>query len=442
MGIFKAYDIRGVYGEDLNDEIAERLAKAYTTYMNADEVIVGNDSRMSSPALTSAVIAGVTGAGADVYSLGIVPGPLVSFQIAQEKKNAGIYVTASHNPPEYNGFKLMKGIISLDPDELLGIKKIMDGKHFKIGNGEVYHRDMINAYQDYVAAKFRLRGGLKIVMDSANGTCGLVAPGLFKKMDCYVTELYSQPNGKFPNHYPDPTRAENLTDIKRMVVQNASDFGVAYDGDGDRVVFIDEKGRDLSGDDALMLFARQILEKKKGKIIMTVGCSRAVEEDVKAHGGTPIINRVGHSFIKKRLFEEDALMAGELSGHFFFKDDYFGYDDAIYASMRMAQIMRETGKKLSELVAELPHYCTSAEERLPYPDEKKFRAVEGLKREFSDEKLITLDGVRIEFKNGWALVRASNTEPVLSLRFEGNAEKDMDEIRKRVYTALQKLGVA
>jgi len=439
MSIFRAYDIRGVYGEDLTDDISEKVGKAYVTLMNVDEAVVGNDCRLSSPALTKSLIKGVNEAGADVYYVGMVPGPLVQFYLAVNKKKGGAYVTASHNPPEYNGFKLLNGVFSLTSEEIQQIKKITEGKNYRIGTGGVYRREVEGEYKEFIQNNIKVER-LKVVIDSANGTCGQIAPDLFKSLGCYVTELYSEPDGQFPNHYPDPTRAENLVEIKRRVIQEEADMGVAFDGDGDRVVFIDDKGKDMHGDQALILFARQILEKTKGKIIYTLNCSRAVEDDVKAHGGIPIINKIGHSYVKKGLFENDALFAGEMSGHFFFRDAYFGFDDGIYAALRMAEIIYNSGKKLSELIADIPKYYSSPEERYACPDDKKFAVVDKVKQEFSDHKLTTIDGVRIEFDKGWAMVRASNTEPALSLRFEAETEQDRDRIRETVLAALKKLG--
>ncbi len=440
MSIFRAYDIRGIYNEDLTDEIAYKIGKAYITLMNEDEAVVGDDSRLSSPFLSKAVISGMNDAGADVYNIDTVPSPLLQFYLAMNKKRAGIYVTASHNPPEYNGFKLMDGIQSLMPKEIMKIEKMTEGKNFREGNGLIYRRDVIGQYKEFMQTKVDI-ARMKVIMDCANGTCGLIAPDVFKTLGCYVTELYAEPNGRFPNHFPDPTKAENLVEVKREVVEEGANLGIAFDGDGDRVVFINEKGFEVRSDQALMLFARKILEKTKGKIVYTINCSRAVEEDIKAHGGTPIVNQVGHSFVKKRLADEDAVFGGEMSGHFFFRDDYFGYDDAIYAAMRMAEIIHDSGKRLSELVAELPKYYAGPEERKACPDDKKFLVVDRLKAEFSNHKLITIDGVRIEFEHGWALVRASNTEPALSLRFEADTEQDMHKIRDEVFASLRRMGI-
>jgi phosphomannomutase/phosphoglucomutase len=407
--------------------------------MNVDEVIVGRDCRNSSPILAQSLIEGISSAGADVYNVGMVPGPLVEFYLAINKKNGGVYVTASHNPPEYNGFKVMNGLQSLSPEEIQTLKKIIDGKNYRVGTGAVYRREIIDKYVEFVEKGIEAER-LKIVIDSANGTCGLVAPRIFNDLGCYVTSLYAEPNGSFPNHYPDPTRAENLVEIKRRVIEEQAHLGIAFDGDGDRVVFIDDQGRALNGDETLMLFARQILEKTKGKILYTINCSRAVEEDIKAHGGTPVVSKIGHSFIKKKLAEEDGLLAGEMSGHFFFKDAYFGYDDGIYAALRMAEIVSKGGK-LSRLVADLPKYYASTEERIPCPENKKFAVVEALKQEFSNYKLITIDGVRIEFEHGWGLIRASNTEPMLSLRFEADSEQEREKIKNTLMNALRKFGV-
>ena len=439
MSIFMAYDIRGIYNEDLTNDIAKKIGKAYTTFMNVDEVIVGRDCRNSSPFLSKSLIEGINEAGADVYEVGMVPGPVVEFYLAMNKKIGGVYVTASHNPPEYNGFKVMNGLQSLNPEEIQTLKKIIDGKNYRVGTGMVYHREILDKYTEFIEKNIKAER-LKIVIDSANGTCGPVAPGIFNDLGCYVTSLYAEPNGSFPNHYPDPTRAENLVEIKRRVIEEQAHFGIAFDGDGDRVVFIDEQGNALHGDQALMLFARQILEKTKGKIVYTINCSRAVEEDIKAHGGTPIVSNIGHSFIKKKLADEDGLFAGEMSGHFFFKDAYFGYDDGIYAALRMAEIVGKGGK-LSRMVADLPKYYASTEERIPCPENKKFEVVEALKREFSSYKLITIDGVRIEFEHGWGLIRASNTEPMLSLRFEADTEQEREKIKGMLMAALRKFGV-
>jgi len=440
MSIFKAYDIRGIYGKELTEKTAEDIGRAYATFMNADEVVVGSDCRISSPSLTDSLIKGINGAGADVCNIDMVPAPALYFYMAVNKKQAGIYVTASHNPPEYNGFKLMNNVRSMNVEQIKTLEKMISGKNYRVGNGSAYKREIIGSYREYLKKKFKF-SKMRVVIDSGNGTCGVIAPRIFKEMGCYATELYSEPNGRFPNHYPDPTRSENIVEIKRRVIEQGADFGIAFDGDGDRAIFIDEKGNDLKGDQALMLFAREILAKQKGKVIFTVSCSKAVEEDVKAHGGIPVLNVVGHSFLKERLFQENALIAGEISGHLFFNDDYFGFDDGIYASMRMAQLIQDSGKKLSELVADLPKYHSSLEERIPCSDSKKFKIIEQLKKEFSQYKQITIDGVRIEFDGGWGLVRASNTEPVLSTRFEANTEQDMNRIKEMMMSALKKFGV-
>jgi len=439
MSIFRAYDIRGIFGKDLTEEIAKDIGKAFGTYVGGGDLVVGRDCRLSSEALRDAILEGLISTGCNVIDIGMVPTPVLYFSIIHYKRDGGIMITGSHNAPEYNGFKLSKGFETLYGEEIQELRRIMESEKYKKGKGRVTKQETIDDYVRFVKERIRLEKKLKVVIDAGNGMGGPTALRIFQDLGCEVFPLYCEPDGSFPNHHPDPTVDKFLEDLIEKVREENADLGIAYDGDADRAGFVDDKGNIIRGDRALMLFSREILERQKAKIILEVKCSQALIEDIKEHGGIPIMYRTGHSFIKKKMKEENALLAGEMSGHFFFKDNYYGYDDAIFAGLRMAQILSNSEKRLSEIISEIPSYESTPEIRIPCPDDEKFKIVEQITQKFKEDySVITVDGARIHFDNGWGLVRASNTEPALILRFEAKTRERLAEIKRTITEELKR----
>ncbi|MBN2014951.1 MAG: phosphomannomutase/phosphoglucomutase [Candidatus Altiarchaeota archaeon] len=440
MSIFRAYDIRGVFGEDLTEEVGEEIGKAFGTYVGGGSVVVGRDCRLSSPMLKDAFVRGLISTGCVAVDIGMVPTPVLYFSLYHHGFAGGVMVTGSHNPPEYNGFKLCKGNAALYGEEIQRLREIIEAGNYNKGFRKVISKEFNDDYVRFLKERISLGRRLKVVIDSGNGAAGPTALRLFQDLGCDVIPLYCEPDGSFPNHHPDPTLDSALADLIKAVKDEGADFGVAYDGDGDRAGFVDDRGNIIRGDQALILFSREILEKKKNaKIILEVKCSQALVEDILAHGGIPIMYRTGHSFIKKKMREENALLAGEMSGHFFFADDYYGFDDAVFASLRMAQILSHSEKRLSELVYGMPHYESTPEIRIRCPDDEKFRVVEEVTKKFEkDHEVITVDGARIQFVDGWGLVRASNTEPALILRFEAKTKERLAEIKEIIEEELKR----
>lgn len=438
MSIFRAYDIRGIFGKDLTEGIAEKIGKAFGTYVGGGDIVVGRDCRLSSPALRDALVMGITSTGCNVIDIGMVPTPVLYFSIMHYNRDGGIMITGSHNAPEYNGFKLSKGFETLYGEEIQELRRIIDSGRYLEGRGKVTTQETQKDYIAFVKDRIELGKKLKVVMDAGNGMAGPTALKLFRELGCDIIPLYCEPDGNFPNHHPDPTVDAALSDLIKRVKDEQADLGIAYDGDGDRAGFVDDEGKIIRGDMALMLFSREILEKQKAKIILEVKCSQALVEDIKEHGGTPIMYRTGHSFIKKKMREENALLAGEMSGHFFFRDNYYGYDDAIFAGLRMVQLLSNSGRRLSEIISDIPRYESTPEIRIHCPDDEKFRIVEEIKEKFKrDYDVITVDGARVQFDGGWGLVRASNTEPALILRFEAKTVENLDRIRGTIEKELR-----
>jgi len=431
--IFRAYDIRGVFGEDLTSEVATRIGVAFATFLGENkEVLVARDVRLSGETLRKALVSGLV-SGCNVTDIGVVPTPLLYFAINRLQKDAGIMVTASHNPPEWNGFKLFQpkgSIYGKDMERIKQIAKKIDPKKLGGKRGKsTRYKGIIQEYMDFVANKIEIKRKLKVITDTANGTCGLVAPSLFKRLGCKVLALNEKPDGTFPAHLPEP-KEETLVELKKEVVKNKADFGVGYDGDGDRAVFVDDKGNLIPGDLALMVFAKDGLQKGKGaKIIYELSCSMAVEEYVKGHGGIPIVERVGHTFIMDKMIAENALLGGETSSHFYFSECN-GVDDAIFASLRMAEILSKSDKKLSEIVDSLPTYPSIHEKNFECPDELKFAVIEKLGSKFKDYglKFLDIDGVKLLDKDGWVLLRPSNTEPIIRVSAEAKTEEKLKEL--------------
>lgn len=439
--IFREYDIRGLVGEDLTEEVAKEIGQAVGTYLKkyGNKIVVGKDNRKSSPLLANALIEGLLSTGCDVIDIGTLPTPVLYFSIHLYSQTGGVMLTGSHNPPEYNGFKICKGLSSLYGNEIQKLRQIIEEKKFEEGKGTLSKKNPEQDYIDFISKKVNIDSDLKIVIDGGNGTSGFVVPSLMKKLNLTPSYLYIEPDGNFPNHLPDPTIPKNMEDLIGKVKELNADIGIGYDGDADRIGAIDDKGRMVWGDKLLCLYAKDLLARHpRSKIIMDVKCSQATGEYIEKYGGEAIMWKTGHSLIKEKMKEEKALLAGEMSGHMFFKDNYLGFDDALFASLRLLEILSKNKAKFSQLVDEIPNYYSTPEIRIDCPEEEKFKVVDQLKEYFKKKyKTIDIDGVRILFENGWGLIRASNTQPILVLRFEAKTEQALQEIKNEIKKKLE-----
>lgn len=441
--IFREYDIRGIVDKDLTPAVVETLGKGIGSYFRRQgkrEVAVGRDCRLSSPCYAQALMKGLRATGCNVVDLGTIPTPLLYFAIYFKNKEAGVVVTGSHNPPEYNGFKMMSGKDTLYGEAIQEIYKIIREEQI-IGDheGTKSAYDIIPEYKDYVLKNIKLEKKLKVVIDAGNGTAGVVAVPIFKKLGCDVVELYCDMDGRFPNHHPDPTLPEAMEALIRTVRTTQADFGVAYDGDGDRIGVADDEGHLIWGDQLLIFFARDILPSNPGAaVISEVKATKLLYEEIARLGGKPIMWKTGHSLIKKKIREEKALLAGEMSGHIFFADRFFGFDDAIYASVRLSELISKSGMRLSQMLAGLPKTYSTPEIRIYASEEVKVKIVEEVRKDLAKKyPVIDIDGVRAIYPKGWGLVRASNTQAVLVLRFEGDTEEDLEIIKKEMKEAVE-----
>lgn len=475
--IFREYDIRGIADRDLTDPVIEMLGKAFAQYLRPSGVTIvtiGYDARLSSPRLRDALARGLTASGVDVIDIGLCPTPALYFSLYHLKPGAGVMITGSHNPAEFNGFKLCVGKDTIYGEEIQKLRRIMEqlqgpGARGQGTNdkGKLKQHHIIPDYIDYLKGLFHEYRDvpLKVVLDSGNGTAGLAAPEVIRSMGCEVIELYSDPDGRFPNHHPDPTIPKNIETLISTVSKEQADFGVAFDGDSDRIGVVDEKGTILWGDQLMVLFSRDILLERPGATFVSeVKCSQTMYDDIRRHGGKAIMWKTGHSLIKAKMKETNAALAGEMSGHIFFADRYFGYDDAIYAACRVVELLKKTrasakaahrsspsGKSLdpsaisyepgavalSLLIADLPKTFNTPEIRFDCPDALKFKVVEQVRHIYAApgklplpvREVITVDGIRAVFENGWGLIRASNTQPVLVMRFEAVDQASLQAIR-------------
>ena len=440
--IFREYDIRGIVGRDLTETVVEHLGRAYGTYirrLGLRDVVVGRDGRLSSKGFQEAITRGILSTGCNVTDIGLCPTPVLYFSIFHLDKEGGIAVTGSHNPKNYNGFKICAGKETIYGRQIQELRTLIENEDYEKGSGRIDSYDIIPDYLNFLKENIKASGPLKVVIDAGNGVTGITAPRVLKEIGCEVFSLYCEVDGNFPHHIADPTVIENLKDLIGKVKEVKADVGFAYDGDGDRLGVVDENGEILWGDQLLMIFARDILKKNPGaKIIGEVKCSQLLFDDIKKHGGQPIMWKVGHSLIKNKLKEENALLAGEMSGHIFFKDRYFGFDDAVYACLRLVEILTQEGQRLSEILADVPKVYFTPEIRTECPEEIKFKVVERAKEYFSKQyNCVTIDGVRIIFDDGWALIRASNTQPALVLRFEARSKERLEEIKGMIEERLK-----
>ncbi|MCK5474361.1 MAG: phosphomannomutase/phosphoglucomutase [Candidatus Aenigmarchaeota archaeon] len=447
MSIFRAYDIRGIYPKELNCDITYKIAVAFANKFNdADEFVVGRDCRISSPALRDSLVSGFKDSGKDVLDIGVVPTPVFYFAIAHLKKQGGIIITGSHNPKDYNGLKIQReeAIPVTGETGIYEMEKMIEKGEFKAieKKGTIKELDIVGDYIDYVSKIPKLKRPLKIVLDCGNGACGTIPERIFKKLGCVVETLYAELDGNFPNHQPDPHDAASLKALQKRVIDTGADCGFAYDGDGDRIGVVDETGRIVSGDFILMMLARQALDAKKGAVIFEVRSSRSLLSDVKNHGGTPQITRAGHSFLLDEIVKRNAVFGGELSGHMYFPYCYYNYDDGIFASLKIAEIVSGIDS-LSAYVDSLPREVASPEISVGCADDRKFKAIEEFKEYLKENNydFLGIDGARINFKHGWALARASNTTPHIKCRFEADTKEHLDEIMAEVSNILKKFGV-
>jgi len=431
--IFRTYDIRGIADKDLTNEAVELIGKAYGTYMvrqKKNTITVGRDVRLSSTRIQDALIKGILSTGLNVIEVGVVPTPVVYFSIVHFSADGSVMVTGSHNPIEYNGLKMNNGLYSIYGDEIIKIRDLIDKKDFETGKGYREQREIIPHYTQMLRERITIHKPFKIVIDAGNGTAGPIAPDMLEELGCEVIRLYCEPDGTFPNHLPDPTVLKYIEKLRSTVVDEKADLGIGYDGDSDRMGVVDNKGRVIYADQLLAVLAREVLGKNPGaKIIFDVKCSQLVPEEIEKRGGIPLMWKTGHSIIKEKMRNEGSPLAGEMSGHIFFKDGYFGYDDGIFASFRLLQYLSKQKQSLGEIVDQLPKFYSTPEIRISCPDEKKFQIVEKLKEDFKKEyKVIDVDGARVLFGDGWGLVRVSNTQPILVLRFEAKTEKRLTDM--------------
>jgi phosphomannomutase/phosphoglucomutase len=443
--IFREYDIRGIVGRDLTDETVAVLGKAIGTFFNkhsAKRIAIGYDARVSSPKFCELLTRGFNESGCDAVLINRVPTPVLYHTVYTKDVDGGVMITGSHNPPDHNGFKICLGKQTLFGSQIQEIKEIAFSGEFAKGDGNVENIEVLADYEKDILSKISLGNRkLKVVVDGGNGMGGVTGVPIYEKLGIELIKLFTEPDSNFPNHHPDPTVTENLQDCIRAVKESGADLGIAWDGDGDRIGVVDENGRIIWGDELMVLLSRSVLEENKGAtIIAEVKCSQTLFDDIKLRGGNPIMWKAGHSIIKAKMKETNAALAGEMSGHIFFADRFYGFDDATYAGARVLEILSKTDKTLSELLSDLPETFSTPELRVDCSDEKKFEIVAQIAEEFSKtNKVITIDGARIIFENGWGLVRASNTQAILVLRFEADSEESLNEIRELVESKVNEL---
>src|SRR5574340_723422 len=435
--IFREYDIRGVADVDLRDEDVFNLGRGMGTYLRRNggpKVMLGRDTRLSSTRLASAIARGLRAAGCDVTNVGVVPTPLLYYSVFHLKADGAVMITGSHNPPEYNGFKVVCGGSTIHGSQIQEIRRMIDAGDYEAGAGSERECDIVTPYVEEISAQFRFPRRIRVVADAGNGVAGPALHRIFQKLNCDAAELYFEMDGNFPNHHPDPTIPENLETLIRTVKETGADAGLAFDGDGDRLGAVDSEGHIIWGDQLLILYAREILSRKPGAtIIGEVKCSQALYDDIRKRGGNPIMWRTGHSLIKAKMKETGAEIAGEMSGHIFFRDRYYGFDDAIYAACRLMEIIAQSGRSLAQQLADLPQTVNTPEIRVDCPDEVKFEVVRRVTEQLrARHEVIDVDGVRVLFAAGWGLVRASNTQPVLVMRFEAATPEALAEYRAEV----------
>jgi len=441
--IFREYDIRGIYPEEINENVVEQIAKAISIKCDDEkvsEICIGRDGRLSGESLIDALSNSLSSYGLNVINLGLVSTPLLYFAAKKNTFKSGVMITGSHNPKNYNGVKL---VINDKPVSGNEIFKLIDEEKPKAKDlGKISYEDIKDKYLREVKEniKLNLNQRIKVVIDCGNGAAGCIAPQLFKSIGCEVIELFSEVDGNFPNHHPDPGKIENLSDLVTKVKETNADLGLAFDGDGDRVGLVTDQGEVVFPDKIMMMLSKDILSSKKGSVIFDVKCSNALSNIISEFGGNPIMLPTGHFHIKNGIKKHNPLLAGEMSGHIFFNDKWYGFDDGHYSGARIIEIISNEGKSISAINNELPKLFSTPELNITVTDESKFKIIEDFseKCQLQGEK-ITIDGLRINFNNGWGLLRASNTTPKLVLRFEGNSEHDLKEIKSEFLNELSRI---
>ena len=440
--IFREYDIRGVAETELHSPGIVDLGRGLGTFLQrrtGRRINLGRDCRLSSPRLHDALIEGLLASGCDVTNIGVVPTPLLYYSAVHLKADGAVMITGSHNPSEFNGFKTVCGSGTIHGDDIQEVRRIVEAGDFASGQGSSRTVDVSAAYLDEIAPQFRFERRIKVVADAGNGTAGPLLHRLFARLNCEVTELFFDMDGRFPNHHPDPTVPANLKQLAETVRAQKADLGVAFDGDSDRIGAVDENGDVIYGDMLLLIFGREILTRKpRATFVGEVKCSQTLYDELERLGGRPIMHKTGHSLIKAKMKEEHAELAGEMSGHMFFADRYFGYDDALYAACRLIEIVAKSGKPLSAQLEGLPKLVSTPEIRVDCPDETKFQVVDRVAEHFrGTHKVIEVDGVRVLFEHGWGLLRASNTQPVLVMRFEATNKSLLKNYQEQVEAVLE-----
>jgi phosphomannomutase / phosphoglucomutase len=442
--IFRAYDVRGKVDIDITPPVFEQVGRAYGTLVRRKDghtVALGMDNRLSSAPLKEAFAAGMLSTGVDVVDIGINHTPLLYFATAHWKLDGGATVTGSHNPVSDNGVKMVHaGAAPLTEDEIQGLLATIQAGNFERGRGTRTRRDPKEDYFAAITARITLARPIRVVVDAGNGVAGLFAPELLRRLGCEVTELYCESDGTFPNHLPDPEMEENVRDLVAKVLEIHADVGIAYDGDADRMGIVDERGQRHEADLILALLARDLLTRHPGaKIVFDVKSSQVLVDDIKAHGGRPVMWKTGHSHLKQKMREDGILLGGEVSGHMFFAENWYGVDDGILASCKFLELVARRPGPVSAHFEALPHLYATPELKAPCPDDRKFQVVAEMAREFKGRyETIAIDGARIIFPDGWGLVRASNTNPYLTLRFEGKTAKSVEQMKSEVFEALRR----
>ena len=442
--IFREYDIRGKGSDDFPPEVVENLGKGFGTFIKrggGQEIALSGDIRLTTPDLIQQFKTGVLSTGVDVINIGILPTPANYFSMFHLDVAGAVQITGSHNPPEFNGFKMSRNKKAVFGESIQDIRTLIEKQDYETGEGSEASYDILSKYKRMISSKIDIQKRLKVVMDCGNAAGAICGPDIFKNMNVDLTELFCDVDGTFPNHHPDPTVEANLTDLISLMKTGKFDIGIAFDGDADRVGVVDETGDIIWADQLMAIFLPEVLE-EGDEILYDVKCSQALEEMIVKYGGKPIMWKTGHSLIKQRMGELNCKLGGEMSGHIFFADDYYGYDDAIYVAARIVQTLSRTDKTLSQLKAELPTYFSTPEMRLEAEsDEEKFRIAKEAVAYFTDNyDCSTVDGVRIQFGDGWGLVRQSNTQPVIVCRFEANTPERMAEIQSIILDKLQTIG--
>jgi phosphomannomutase/phosphoglucomutase len=445
--IFREYDIRGVADRDLTDAVAADIGRAFGTFLirrGKQRIIVSRDCRLSSPRLHAALSAGLRETGLSLVDIGVGPTPMMYFAVFHLDTDGGVQITGSHNPPGDNGFKMMCGKGTLAGDEIRELRELIDRRDFvTAAPKEIERFDPLPAYSGYMKGNIRLaRTNIRFAIDAGNGAGGPAALAAMRAVGLEPAAMYAEMDGAFPNHHPDPSLPENVEELVQRVKRDGLELGIAYDGDADRIGVVDNRGNIVFGDRLMILLSRQILKRHPGAAILgEVKCSQTLYDDIAKHGGRPIVWKTGHSLIKKKMKEEHALLAGEMSGHVFFADRYFGYDDAIYASLRLLEIVAESEQSLEQMLADVPKTHSTPELRVDCADEVKFGVVQRVLDHYrATHDVLDVDGARVSFKGGWGLVRASNTQPALVLRFEAETEGRLAEIRGEVEAVVRKAG--